>query len=77
MKALIVNRIGDFGLTLGLVLLFYMVQSLDYSIVFSTAPSFLFKTIDLQICEIYVGTLIGTLLLTGAVAKSAQVGLHT
>lgn len=77
MKALIINRIGDFGLTLGLINLFYIVKSLDFSIVFSIAPLFFLKTITLWGFEIYLGTLIGILLFIGVMGKSAQLGLHT
>jgi len=36
MKALIVNRIGDFGLSLGIFAIFFVFGAVDYSTVFST-----------------------------------------
>jgi NADH:ubiquinone oxidoreductase subunit 5 (subunit L)/multisubunit Na+/H+ antiporter MnhA subunit len=40
LKALIVNRIGDFGFLCGSLLLFYIFRSLDFSTVFVLAPYF-------------------------------------
>src|SRR5947209_20430470 len=37
-KAFIVNRIGDFGFLLGMMLLFWTTGSLDYAHVFAVAP---------------------------------------
>ena len=35
---MLVNRVGDFGLVLGLISIFYFVGSLDYSVVFASVP---------------------------------------
>jgi len=35
MKALIVNRIGDFGLSLGIFAIFFVYGAVDYSTVFA------------------------------------------
>lgn len=35
MKAIIVNKIGDFGLSLGIVMIFSVFNSFDYHVVFS------------------------------------------
>lgn len=77
MKALIINRIGDFGLMLGIAVLYYTVGSLDFAVIFSIAPIYFLKTIYVFGVKIYVGTLIGILLFIGAMGKSAQIGLHT
>jgi len=37
MKALIVNRVGDFGLSLGIFAIFFAFGAVDYSTVFATA----------------------------------------
>jgi len=37
MKALIVNRVGDLGLSVGIFAVFYVFGSVDYSTVFATA----------------------------------------
>ena len=37
-KAVIVNRVGDFGLVLGLLSIFYVFKSFDYNTVFTLVP---------------------------------------
>lgn len=64
-KAFIVNRIGDFGFTLGLFFLFTYTGSLDYEEIFRTIPNLSPTTV----------TLIALLLFTGSVGKSAQLPL--
>ena len=59
------NRVGDFGLSLGIFYIFTIVGSLDFSIVFS------FNVI-LGNCPIIL-----FFLFVGAIGKSAQIGLHT
>jgi proton-translocating NADH-quinone oxidoreductase chain L len=77
-KALVVNRIGDFALILGICLIFLMYQTIKYSIVFSVTPLiynkifFSFFNFD---CFMITG--ICFFLFIGAVGKSAQIGLHT
>nr|AOX48932.1 NADH dehydrogenase subunit 5 [Gelidium crinale f. luxurians] len=76
-KALVVNRIGDFGLSIGIFAIFYSFNSVDYSIIFSLAPFFqnyYFSFLGFSINSL---TFIGSLLFVGAVGKSAQLGLHT
>ncbi len=67
MKAFIVNRIGDFGFGLGVILLFTTFGTLAYEPVFERAP------------EVSTGTLtaITLLLFMGSMGKSAQWPLHT
>jgi NADH-ubiquinone oxidoreductase chain 5 len=61
------NRVGDMGLSIGFFAIFAMFGSLDFSIVFSLVP-FMNETAI---------TIIGLLLLMGAMAKSAQIPLHS
>jgi len=68
-KAFIVNRIGDFGFALGVILIFWTFGSLNYTDVFQTAPSTLIAGGGLV-------TVITLLLFTGAVGKSAQIPLY-
>ena len=42
-KAILVNRVGDFGLALGIFGLFFETGSVEYSTVFSVVPFFFFK----------------------------------
>ena len=66
-KAFIVNRVGDTGLAIALMVMFATVGSVNFGTVFSNAP------------EMTSGTLnaIGLLLLLGACGKSAQVPLQS
>src|SRR3989338_6198059 len=81
-KAFVVNRIGDFGFGLGILLAFVTFGSLDYQAVFSAAPDHVGQTINLLgwaggEWPVDVITLIALLLCVGAVGKSAQLPLHT
>jgi proton-translocating NADH-quinone oxidoreductase chain L len=77
LKALIVNRIGDFGFLCGGLLLFYFFRSLDFAVVFVLAPYFqdvIFWFIGFQFKSLDV---ICSFLFFGSMGKSAQIGLHT
>jgi NADH-ubiquinone oxidoreductase chain 5 len=76
-KAMVMNRIGDFGLVLGILLIFVTYKAVDYSTVFSLTPIFSSTTIHFLNLEFEILTVIGFFLLIGAVGKSAQLGLHT
>jgi NADH-quinone oxidoreductase subunit L len=77
LKAFLVNRVGDFGFILGIAAVLLYFDSLDYATVFERAPEVLGTTIEvLPGSEWSVMTLIGILLFTGAMGKSAQFPLH-
>jgi NADH-ubiquinone oxidoreductase chain 5 len=76
-KALILNKIGDFGVLIAICLIFLVFQSVDFSTVFALVPYFFNKTVFFLFWEVNVITLICFLLFIGAVGKSAQLGLHT
>nr|AAN04074.1 NADH dehydrogenase subunit 5 [Amoebidium parasiticum] len=78
-KAMIMNRIGDLGLTLGILATYYTFGATDYSTIFALASSAKYETtiIAYNGMEVYNLTLIGILFLIGAIGKSAQLGLHT
>lgn len=57
-KAIVLNRIGDIGLTLGIILIFYLFQSLDFAVVFSLVPFYINEMIVLLGYEINYLTLI-------------------
>lgn len=65
--AFTMNRVGDMGLSIGFFAIFAMFGSLDFSTVFSLVP-FMNETAI---------TIISLLLLMGAMAKSAQIPLHS
>ena len=76
-KAMVLNRIGDFGLVLGILIIFVKYKAVDYATVFAITPlfvqhNFIFLNIQFNLIDI-----IGFLLLIGAIGKSAQLGLHT
>jgi NADH-quinone oxidoreductase subunit L len=80
-KAFVVNRVGDFGFGLGVMLIFAVFGTLQYDQVFAKAASVAGETINvLQPLggEWPVGmlTVLCLLLFAGAVGKSAQVPLH-
>jgi NADH-quinone oxidoreductase subunit L len=68
-KAFVMNRIGDLGFILGIILLFFTFKSVTFSEIFSQAAGFQ--------AGAPVITLITLLLLVGAVGKSAQIPLFT
>jgi NADH-quinone oxidoreductase subunit L len=80
-KAFIVNRVGDFGFMLGLLLVWYSFGSLDYHEIFARAHESAGDVINVLgpfggTWDVSVLTLICLLLFTGAIGKSAQVPLH-
>ena len=68
-KAMIINKIGDIGLLLGIILIWIEVGSLDYDSIFSYSFFIIKDNWNLD--------LISFLLLIGVIGKSAQIGLHT
>jgi NADH:ubiquinone oxidoreductase subunit 5 (subunit L)/multisubunit Na+/H+ antiporter MnhA subunit len=77
LKALLINRIGDFGLLLGILLIFYFIRTVDFSVVFTLAPYFMLKTFLIFSCEFEILSSASLLLFIGSIGKSAQIGLHT
>ncbi len=80
-KAFLVNRVGDFGFMLGILLVFVTFGSLQYQQVFSGLDGMAGSTLNLlgfigANWEVSVMTMICLLLFVGAVGKSAQVPLH-
>jgi NADH-quinone oxidoreductase subunit L len=76
-KAFIVNRVGDFGFSLGIFAVFVIFGSLDFSTVFGMAPGAVGTTINFLGWQVPSLTLACILLFVGAMGKSAQLGLHT
>jgi len=76
-KAFIVNRVGDFGLAIGIFLIFFYFGTINFKEVFDLAPQFLEKNIVFFGIESSLITLICLFLFIGAMGKSAQFLLHT
>jgi NADH-quinone oxidoreductase subunit L len=65
-KAFVVNRVGDVGFGLGIMLLWTAVGTLEYTEVFARAPGL----------SVGMATAVSLLLFAGACGKSAQLPLH-
>ncbi len=78
-KAMLVNRIGDFGLALGIMGRFTIFQTIDFSTLFACVSAFFEPYHYLIFCNMkfHAITIICILLFIDVVGKSAQIGLHT
>ncbi|OKO87528.1 NADH:ubiquinone oxidoreductase subunit L [Bradyrhizobium sp. NAS80.1] len=76
-KAFVVNRVGDFGFSLGIFAVFALVGSTDFETIFHAAPGLTGKTINFLGWHADALTLTCLLLFMGAMGKSAQFLLHT
>ena len=76
-KAFLVNRVGDFGLALGIFLIFYYFGTINYTDVFNLIPTLVSEKINFLGFNFVVIDLICILLFIGAMGKSAQIFLHT
>ncbi|MGB3714032.1 MAG: NADH-quinone oxidoreductase subunit L [Candidatus Promineifilaceae bacterium] len=80
-KAFVVNRVGDLGMILALILLFWAFGSLDFDTIFHSAEG-LFRSgqeVSLFGTEVSIGlvlTAVTALFLVGAAGKSAQIPLY-
>ncbi len=76
-KAFVVNRVGDFGFSLGIFLTYYLTGSVSFDQVFAAAPGLAGKTVHFIGFNWDAVTLACLLLFMGAMGKSAQFLLHT
>jgi len=76
-KAFLVNRVGDFGFSLGIYAIFVIFGSLDFGTVFGAAPKAVGTTMEFLGWHVDALTLACILLFIGAMGKSAQIPLHT
>lgn len=76
-KAFIVNRVGDFGLILGVMTLFVIFGTLEFDAIFSDAENASHAMFVFMGYDIHALSLACALLFIGAMGKSAQLGLHT
>ncbi|HWR89871.1 MAG TPA: NADH-quinone oxidoreductase subunit L [Dissulfurispiraceae bacterium] len=75
-KAFIVNRFGDFGFGLGVMMIFLTLGSIFYTDIFAKVGTLQGQTINMLGYDVDLVTLIALLLFCGAVGKSAQIPLH-
>jgi NADH-quinone oxidoreductase subunit L len=76
-KAFVVNRVGDFGFSLGIMAVYFIFDSVQFDPVFAAAASKVgmhFTFLGTQADALSTCCL---LLFVGAMGKSAQLGLHT
>jgi proton-translocating NADH-quinone oxidoreductase chain L len=76
-KAMLVNRVGDFFLLISVFICSFVFNTLDYNIVFSLAPLFVNYCILIGTFKIALLDLMCFFIFLGAMGKSAQIGLHT
>ncbi len=76
-KAFLVNRVGDFGFSLGIFAVFYLTGAIDFDTIFAQAPSLVGKSFHFLSWDVDALTAVCLLLFMGAMGKSAQFLLHT
>jgi len=82
-KAVIVNRVGDFGLALGIIGIFFVFKTVNYTTLFALVPYYIssassdYFVLNLLGLEFDTITILCLLLFVGSVGKSAQIGLHS
>jgi NADH-quinone oxidoreductase subunit L len=76
-KAFIVNRVGDFGFSLGIFAVFYLTGAIDFDTIFAQAPGLVGKSFHFLSWDVDALTAVCLLLFMGAMGKSAQFLLHT
>jgi len=73
---MLVNRVGDVGLALGICVSFLTFKSVDYATTFALIPCALNKTLTFFCFDFQVISVISLLLFWGVLGKSAQMPLH-
>ena len=77
LKAFVVNRIGDFGFSLGIFGTFLVFGTVSIPAILAAAPAMAGSTIGFAGMRVDTMTLLCLLLFVGAMGKSAQLPLHT
>jgi NADH-quinone oxidoreductase subunit L len=76
-KAFVVNRVGDFGFSLGIFATFLVFGTVSIDAILAAVPAHSGQTFSFLGARIDVMTCLCLLLFVGACGKSAQLGLHT
>jgi NADH-ubiquinone oxidoreductase chain 5 len=76
-KAMIINRIGDFCLIIAILTMYVNFKAVDYATVAALIPFFKAQTVNFLSMDFNILSLICIFIFFGAVGKSAQLGLHT
>ena len=77
MKAFVVNRVGDFGFSLGIFATFLVFGTVSIDAILAAVPQHVGQTFSFLGSPVDVMTCLCLLLFVGAMGKSAQLGLHT
>ena len=77
LKAFVVNRVGDFGFSLGIFGTFLVFGTVSIPAILAAAPGMAGSTIGFAGMHVDTMTLLCLLLFVGAMGKSAQLPLHT
>jgi NADH-quinone oxidoreductase subunit L len=77
LKAFVVNRVGDFGFSLGIFATFLVFGTVSIPVILEAAPAMAGATFNIFGMRVDTMTAICLLLFVGAMGKSAQLGLHT
>jgi NADH-quinone oxidoreductase subunit L len=73
---MLINRIGDVSLALGVCSVFLIFKTVEFAPVFAMIPSAFDKTLNFFFFEISAITGLCLLLFGGVLGKSAQISLH-
>ena len=71
------NRLGDIGVTLGLILIFTLFKTFNFHIIFPLVPYFYNTHLIIFDSGYKFLDIITFCLFIGVIGKSAQLGLHT
>ena len=74
---MLLNRIGDFSLLIGIFFIFISFKTLDYSTISVLSPFLKNVSINFLSYKINILLIVGIFIFIGAIGKSAQLGLHS
>jgi NADH:ubiquinone oxidoreductase subunit 5 (subunit L)/multisubunit Na+/H+ antiporter MnhA subunit len=73
---MLINRVGDYFILIGIILIFLTFKSLDFYTIFSLVHIYSLKLISFYNIKLTIIDIICFFLLMGAITKSAQIGFH-
>jgi NADH:ubiquinone oxidoreductase subunit 5 (subunit L)/multisubunit Na+/H+ antiporter MnhA subunit len=77
MKAIIMNRFGDFGIYFSLILIFLFFKTFDFNVIFLINDLLYKEFLIIFNYKFNIITIICFFLFIGVMGKSSQLGLHT